>query len=164
MGRGNAEMSRSFRVIQDFGQFRAGEEVKGSLYPDCFVVSGGGATMEIPYSEIQYVVHCQKPQTMMAGFANTVPFYFGGDSLVSLIAESAASIGMAGVERAAVRDFFKMLFLVGYYDGEEECWVTMEDNYNYETMPFVQELAARSRTKVTHYFAGLIRKTGEYVI
>ncbi len=160
MGKRNGEMTRRFHVVQDFAQFRKGEEVEAILYPDCFAVEGGGAELKIPYSEIQYVAHCDKPEAKVADYSTSVPYFFGGSSLMSFITETAVSVGMSGAERAAAPNLFGLLFFVGYYDGEEECWVMLQDEHNFETNPFVQELAARANTKVIHYFAGLERKSG----
>ncbi len=156
MARGNG-MSRRFHVMQDFDKFHKGEEVEVVLNSDYLSVEGGGAELKVPYNEIQYVAHCEKPETRMMGMVNSTPFFFGGGSLASLVAESAASVGMLGAETAAIPNFIKFLFMVGYYEGNDERWITLEDEHNYDTRPFAQELASCAHTRVIHYFLNLQR-------
>ncbi len=163
MERDNAEMIKEFLVVYDFDKFHEGEWVEGVLYPDGFAVEGNGAELKIPYGDIQYVAHCERPQARAMGYLDLAPFAFGMNHIGAFAAETAAMFGIDAAEYAIAPNFYKNLFLVGYYAGKEECWVLLQDKYTLGTNGFAQRLASLVHTKVIHYFAGLLRRTGEYL-
>ncbi len=161
MAKENAEMVRDFLVVYPFDKFHKEETVEGVLYPDGFAVEGDGKTLKIPYSEIQYVAHCERPQARATGFLDLAPFAFGPNHIGAFAVETAAMFGIDAAEHAVAPNFYKNLCLVGYYEGREECWVMLQDAHTFKTNAFVQLLAARANTKVINYFMGLQRKSGD---
>ncbi len=162
MGRENADMTRKFHVVANFDRFRAGEEVNAVLYPDCLAIERGGEQLKVPFGEVQYVAHCERQDARASGFLDLVPFAFGMGGTASFAAETAASFGIDAAERgASPKDFYKNLFIVGYYENRKENWIVLQDEHTFETNAFVQELAAKSNTKVIHYLSSLEKKAEE---
>ncbi len=158
MAKNEDNLTRTFHVICDFDRFHKGEVVEGIMYPDYFAVEGQGKELRVPYSEIEYVAHCERPEGRVADMATGVPYAFGQSGLVSLVAETAASVAISGAEWKAAPSLMQNLFLVGYHDGSEEKWVLLQDTHTYATNAMAQGLAHRAHVKVTHYFAMLEQK------